>query len=463
MTEGAVQVHPSNASGPARRRILVSAFAVSPARGSEPAGGWNLCLHLAAYHDLTVLCSPEVIGENFREEIESYVREHGPIPGLKFVFVERPRLSRLLQRESQSLLRALYYVGYASWQRAALARARQLHAERPFDLVHHLNITGFREPGYLWKLEPRVPFFWGPVGGASNMPWRFLSLMQLKDAAYYGARNLANSWQMMTAIRPRRAARAAAHVFVTSEDNRRLVQNRWGHSSVEFLLDGGSAFALHKSKTRGNIDGKRPLQVAWTGLHIGRKALPILLHALPHVLKTGPIELTVLGYGPLSARWRNLAKQLGVDHVITWTGQLSHEQAVSTLAKADVLAFTSLQEGTPFAVLEALSLEVPVVCHDACGMGIAVTDSCGIKIAMQSPEASATAFAEALIRLRDDSGLLQNLSAGAGRRAAELSWSAKAGAVAAAYQRVWGPPKDDPSSCLTSGRFPAIPLTEYAA
>jgi glycosyltransferase involved in cell wall biosynthesis len=176
------------------------------------------------------------------------------------------------------------------------------------------------------------------------------------------------------------------------------------------------------------------------------------LHALADVLKTGPVEVTVLGSGPLFGRWRKLAKQLGVDSVIKWTGHLSHDQAVTTLGESDVLAFTSLQEGTPFAVLEALSLEIPVICHDACGMGIAVTEDCGIKIPMQNPAFSAAGFARAICRLRDDSELLIRMSGGAGRRAAELSWSEKASAVAAAYARAWNRHADDSPKCLSEGR-----------
>ena len=44
-------------SGSRRLRVLVSAFAASPVRGSEPAVGWNIPLHLAKDHDVTVLCS----------------------------------------------------------------------------------------------------------------------------------------------------------------------------------------------------------------------------------------------------------------------------------------------------------------------------------------------------------------------------------------------------------------------
>jgi hypothetical protein len=150
------------ASAPVRRRVLVSAYAVSPARGSEPGMGWNICTRLARHHDVTVLCSPAVppAAQDFRGEIEGYVAEHGPTPGLTFHFVELPLASYLFQRETPLMRRTLYYTGYKAWQKAAFRAARELHARQPFHLVHQLNITGFREPGYLWKL-PDVPFVWG--------------------------------------------------------------------------------------------------------------------------------------------------------------------------------------------------------------------------------------------------------------------------------------------------------------
>src|SRR5512134_2761568 len=118
-----------------RLRILLSASVASPFRGSEPGVSWNAAVHLARHCEVTLLTGTGPKGL-FRREIESYVAEHGSIPGLQIAFVEHPPLSRWLQHGRLRALLPLYYVGYASWQRAALRAARALHDEGRFDLAH---------------------------------------------------------------------------------------------------------------------------------------------------------------------------------------------------------------------------------------------------------------------------------------------------------------------------------------
>src|SRR5689334_9250362 len=132
-----------------RARILVSAYALSPVLGSEPGAGWNICMRLAAYHDVTVLARswtetlwPQDV--RHREEAELFMAREGPFPGLTIHFVRSPPLSRLLQPHPLVSLRSpLYFQGYAAWHRAAYREALQLHRERPFDGVHQLTISTF--------------------------------------------------------------------------------------------------------------------------------------------------------------------------------------------------------------------------------------------------------------------------------------------------------------------------------
>src|SRR4029079_12213074 len=127
--------------------------------------------------------------------------------------------------------RTVYYTGYAAWQHAAYRDALALHAHRTFDLVHHLNITGYREPGYLWKLP--VPFVWGPVGGAADIPSAYFPLMGWQDRLFYAGRNRMNAIQKRALRRCRGAAMAARHIWAIGEENRRMFAEQWGRDDAE--------------------------------------------------------------------------------------------------------------------------------------------------------------------------------------------------------------------------------------
>jgi glycosyltransferase involved in cell wall biosynthesis len=419
-----------------RRRVVLSAFACSPARGSEPGIGWNIATRLGAYHDITILCCPNLADENYRAEIENYLQKHGPIPGVTFHYVAPPLLSRLFQRPLISFAAPLYFLGYAAWQRQALAEARRLHAQNPFDLAHQLTITGFREPSYLWKLP--IPFIWGPVAGASNIPWPFFKTFSLRDRAFYTLKNLLNELHKRSKPRPRRAARAAKAILATSEEDRCMISRHF-HADSKLMLDTGTP---DLQGTPRHYDGSRPLKLLWSGLHVGRKALPIALTALSNLndpQTRARWELKILGAGRETAHWQSMSRRLAIDDRITWTGYIPRDVALSEMGAADVFVFTSLQEGTSTVVMEALALGLPVICHNACGMGVAVTETCGLKISLQNPKKSATDFAAAIQSLLTNPTLVPTLSAGALERSKELSWDHKARDIAEIYNAAFIP------------------------
>jgi len=255
----------TRATSGSRRRILISAYTLSPLRGSEPAGAWNVVSRLAQYHDLTVLTSPNVEGTDYRTETLAYLRKN-PIAGLSLHYVDPPPLAVKLMKPTGTLARLFYYVGYAAWQRAAFKAAAELHAKRPFDLTHQLNMTGYREPGYLWKLD--APFVWGPIGGACNMPWSYMKMMTGKERLFYTIRNVANLFQRYTNIRCRRAAAAAQQIWYIGSDEKQLIEQVWHRPVGQSMLDSGT-----KPTPRQPIDydGQRPLNLVWSGVHIGRE------------------------------------------------------------------------------------------------------------------------------------------------------------------------------------------------
>jgi len=106
------------------------------------------------------------------------------------------------------------------------------------------------------------------------------------------------------------------------------------------------------------------------------------------------------------------------------------------LERHDALLITSLQEGTPNVVMEALAAGLPILCHGVGGMSLAVDESCGFKLPLADRQASIRRFADATSQLMTSPGLLNQLSAGALSRARALSWDNLAREIASAYDTV---------------------------
>ncbi len=412
-----------------RLRVLVSAYVASPLRGSEPAVGWQIPIRLAQHHDIILMYASDNGHVDQRHSNEQWLAEHEQIPGFTLFPVDQPPIARFWFRVHDLGFWPAYYWAYKAWQRQAARQARHLSESAPFDIHHQLNMIGFREPGYLWTLPGR--FVWGPVGGAANTGWSYLTAMSLRGRVFFVFRNLINRWQRAFPGRSRRAGLRASHVWAVDREAQAMMKT-WGVPSELQLESGTIPQPSTRVRTR---DTSRRLKVTWSGLHIARKQLPILLEALARLPAQEQPELTVLGSGPETESWKQLAVKLGVTE-IQWTGQLAHAEALAVMQQSDVFVLTSVQEGTPHVILEALSFGIPVICHDTCGMGTAVTEKCGIKVEARGLEYSITAFAEALHRLCENTTLLEQLSRGALLRAQQLTWSSIAATMAAQYNRV---------------------------
>jgi glycosyltransferase involved in cell wall biosynthesis len=213
-----------------------------------------------------------------------------------------------------------------------------------------------------------------------------------------------------------------------------LVEDVWGCRAETMTETGSSIRTEQRPRSR---DAARPLRLIWSGQHIGRKMLPVLLQAIQSLRDSGDVDFTlaILGAGPETGRWQEIADQLELGDRVRWAGWLPYERALAEIDAADVLVFTGVQEGTPHVILEALSHALPVICHDACGMSAAVTGHSGIKVPLRDPSTSVHGFADAIRRLSNPFEYAR-LSAGALARASELTWQAKAQRIASAYASV---------------------------
>jgi glycosyltransferase involved in cell wall biosynthesis len=149
-----------------------------------------------------------------------------------------------------------------------------------------------------------------------------------------------------------------------------------------------------------------------------------------------PLEVHILGDGPMRPAWQALAKRLGVAGRCVWRGQLPRAEALAAMRAAHVLAITSLKDLTSTVLLEGLALGLPVICPDHCGFSGVVTDACGVKVDAHSARGLAAGLADGLVRLGKDEAGRRRMAAAALARAQAFGADALSQKIEDVYARV---------------------------
>jgi len=172
----------------------------------------------------------------------------------------------------------------------------------------------------------------------------------------------------------------------------------------------------------------------WVGKMDFRKQLSLAIQTLSE-LKKKDVRLHVVGGGGATI-YKEKAEKLGVEQQCIWHGMVSHDEVQNIMQESDVFFFTSVAEGTPHVVLEAIGNSLPVVCFNVCGQGDSVNDKVGLKIPLSNPKQSVKDFAKKIEYLYNHRDYLQTLSDGCRERQQELSWDNKALQMVSLYDNI---------------------------
>lgn len=393
-------------------RVLMSAYACEPDKGSEPGIGWHWAVALAhAGHEVWVITRA-----NNQNAIERALAEN-PVANLRFVYYDVRSWLRRWKRGGRGV--RLYYV---LWQWGAYRIARRLCHDVKFDIVHHITFGVFRHPSFMAFLD--VPFIFGPVGGGETAPRQLRKTFPLRGYLIDSIRDMAN-WAVR--IDPLMAAvyrRAATTLCKTRETLERIPERFRGKCVVraEVGISEPGRFPVHRRKREG--DDFRVLYVGrlvyWKGLHLGLRGFAKFLEAYPRT------HLTVIGSGPDEEWFRSLALQLGIGGAVTWIPWLEREAVMQSYPRHDVFLFPSLHDSSGNAVLEALSCGLPVVCLDAGGPAVLVDASCGFRVPPGEPQQVIAGLTQALATLAQNAALARTMGEAAMRRAhGQFSWTSQ--------------------------------------
>jgi glycosyltransferase involved in cell wall biosynthesis len=391
-------------------KLLLSAYACEPNRGTELGNGWNWALNNAQLgHE--VWCLTTVEG---KASIEAEV-ERLNLPNLHIVFVHVPRLVDKLFEYHLG-----FYPHYIYWQQCAYRKAKELDKEIDFDLVHHVTIGSLQLGTALWRLNK--PLIFGPAGGGQEAPKAFKKY-------FYGwwKAEVARSWisKLLLAVNPdvRKTMRHASLVLTTNEDTYNMAKEL-GALNPQLFLDTSLPESFYPPAYPERAPAKE-LKILWVGRLFARKGLPVVLEALGQVRKDIPFRLTILGNGQMHGQVPQWIQQHNLQNKVDWKGQVPWEEVKRAYTESDLFMFCSLRDSSAAQFLESMAYGLPIITLDLHGGKNLVPDNAGIKVPVTTPAQTVKELALAVEQLYDDPALRQQMGKAGYAFAKTQTWSLK--------------------------------------
>ena len=327
-------------------KVLLSALACEPGKGSELEVGFQAMLAAASKHDVWVLTNTGTIRATQRTVEAGNLADRIRLVGIPFG-VSTEQFARLTVPG--------FHVHYDRWQRQAARVAVELDRAVDFDVVHHVTLASY------WTrvgvAAVRKPLVLGPVGGGVDPPLRLFPELGRRGVLEDASRVLTR--QVLGRVPP--AATAQRRAVVIFAQNAATARRLLGRGRVIVLSN-----ALSADTERVQVQSQRTSDLVYAGRLIPWKAPILALRALRYVRDPACL-LHFCGEGPEQARLERAAAQWGLTDRVRFDGWLPRDKLLDLVARARALLHPALHEEAGLCVAEALAMGTPVVCLDRGG------------------------------------------------------------------------------------------------
>jgi len=404
--------------------VLINAYAVAPNRGSEPGMGWNWVINIAKYCNVYVITEGE-----WKDEIELELEQLPQKDNIHFYYCP---VSDKIRKMCWNQGDWRFYYFYRQWQKKALLLAKSIIATSRIDLIHQLNMVGFREPGLLWKIKG-IPFIWGPVGGMDNIPIEYIEELNVISKFKILIKNWINCYQRSYQVNVKKATGRASFLLAATKQTFDFLSLKKANK-VALLNETG----CHDGIPIAPMHEQDVFRLVWIGKFDFRKQLGLALNTIALIKDLPGIRFDVVGTGSISEieKYQTLAISLGISDIVTWHGQIPHYEINQILSTSDLLFFTSIHETTSSVVPEAIQNSLPVLCFNICGFGPLVKDRVGHAIELSTPQDSIARFADEIRFFYSNRNILEKYSNACNKYKYELSWDNKAQRLMEYYKSV---------------------------
>lgn len=414
-------------------KVLLSAYACEPNRGSEPGVGWQWANRMARLHDVTV-----VTRSNNRNAIEKALEELNYEKKPKFIYLDLPCFF-IYMKKLRLLPVSLYYF---LWQ--IYVRGKLNSKLIDYNIIHHLTFCSPLCPGFWSKNGTKRVI--GPVGAP------------LVNAHYYSIFGIEVFFQRLRGFVMRhliwlpwlRSAFYGASAVIPANSETKALLESMKVRCEPVILDTGAP------RNEIIIYDLKPHSITCNFIYAGvlerRKGIELILRAFAKYLNNSsnmlkkPSHLILLGHGPDRDRLQRLVKKLRIHDHVFFRGKVTQQQVHEEFNHADVFVFASVRDTSGGVNLEAMAAGLPILCIAHQGVGDITDDSCAYRVQPASIDETINALSAGMSFFANHPEERIKMGKAARKRAVEnFSWDAKIQTMAAIYESVIKTPRSSDS------------------
>ncbi|MGM0407489.1 MAG: glycosyltransferase family 4 protein [Bacteroidota bacterium] len=384
-------------------KILLSAYACEPNKGSEPGVGWNWALEIAKRgHEVWVLTR-----KNNQSNIEEFFLNNVKPENIHFLYYDLPKYLSYWKQGSRGV-----HLYYFLWQIGIVSLAIREHKKINFDFIHHITFVTIHQPSFLFLVRG-LPFFYGPSGGGDVVPKRFLSSFPWKRRVKEYLLITINSLLKVDLLRNWMFLNTDL-IFCNSQKTKDHFPGFLKKKiSVNLAIGVNLVEDLQITKFKN-----RKVKLLYVGNFLHWKGFHLVLKAYEKFINNDHFTLSLIGKGKFSllSKYKSKVERFG------WMPQSSLFEIFQTY---DILIFPSFRDSGGMVVLEAMANGLPVICLDLGGPGIIVDDSCGhvIKTKNKTDSDLIQDISKFITKYYNNINLRTQLSKGALARAKDFTWA----------------------------------------
>lgn len=335
------------------KNIAIIAFDCNPYGESESLVSWKF-VEGAIKNGHKVFLITKLL---HKENIEKYISNH-TFNNLEIRYCNSVYISGLYKLLPQYFL---IKKEFRHFSKQVLNHLREIEKTNHIDIIHRVTPNSIRLTINLSEFKHSTKIL-GPCGGFQETPKSLYKYLTFKQKMSEKIHFLINTIKQKSREFSK-SLNSYDYLYVTNHETYNIVCKIVNKEKIRVLTDVGVDNLSTNSNKQINYEYKN---VLFVGRFLYRKGIS-LIPLVARELKDEKVNFIMVGDGPELTRFKQKIKELGVEHMFSFTGRIKKVETEYYYKLSDVFLFLSFRESSGNVLAECLQHNLPVICFDTGG------------------------------------------------------------------------------------------------